>query len=90
MNEMRHEAEPPTLDPVEFDLTDQRKAMRVLNEERQSIGMNVRDLEAKSGVSVSSFYAWQCNLRSPNLANMIALAQTLGFEVVMRRRSETQ
>lgn len=75
-----------TTAPAEIGLTSQKEAMRVLNEERTRIGMNVRDLEAKSGVSVSSFYAWKCNVRSPNLANMIALAQTLGFEVVMRRK----
>jgi transcriptional regulator with XRE-family HTH domain len=68
-----------------IDLNHQFEAMRLLDQERQRLGWTVRDLEAKSGVSVSSFYAWQVNLRSPNLANLVALAQSLGFDIFMRR-----
>ena len=72
--------------PEAYDLNHQQvEAMLALDRERQRLGWNVRDLEARSGISVSSMYAWQANLRSPNLANVVALAQTLGFDVVMRK-----
>jgi DNA-binding phage protein len=71
------------LDPDAFDLADQRTAMNALSRERVAIGMELGDMEGKSGVSVNSFYAWRSEERSPQLANLVAVAQTLGFEIVM-------
>lgn len=71
----------------EFNLCDQQNAMKVLAEERVRIGMSLGDLEEKSGVSTNSFYAWQSKARAPQLPLLVALAQTLGFDVILRRRN---
>lgn len=70
----------------EFNLRDQVPAILALNEERQRLGMSLGDMEDKSGVSVGSVYAWRGGNRSPQVHMLIALAETLGFEVVMRRK----
>lgn len=70
---------------AEFDLSDQCAAMTALDDERGAMGMSLGDMEDKSGVSVNSFYYWKSGKRSPQLVNLVALAQTLGFEVIMRR-----
>lgn len=67
----------------EYNLADQRSAMDALYHERIALGMPLGDMEEKSGVSVNSFYHWKSVKRSPQLANLVALAQTLGFEIVM-------
>ncbi|TCM71909.1 helix-turn-helix transcriptional regulator [Rhizobium sp. BK068] len=72
-----------TLNEGEYDLADQRTAMNALSRERVLLGMELGDMEEKSGVSVNSFYAWRSAGRSPQLANLVAVAQTLGFEIVM-------
>lgn len=70
----------------EFDLTNQRKAMAALDAERKRKRMFVADMEDKSGVSANTFYAWRGGMREPTLGHLVALAQTLGFDVIMRRR----
>ncbi|QKC89951.1 hypothetical protein EB230_17220 [Mesorhizobium sp. NZP2234] len=72
----------------EFDLNQQRRAMAALNAERKRLGMPIFQMEDTSGVSMNSFYAWQGGLREPTLGCLVAVAQTLGFDVVMRRRSK--
>ena len=70
----------------ECDLSDQRGAFEALEAERCRIGMTVLDMEHRSGVAATSVYSWRKCARSPMLVNMVALAETLGFEVVMRRK----
>ncbi|RWC28114.1 MAG: XRE family transcriptional regulator [Mesorhizobium sp.] len=70
----------------EFDLCNQRRAMAALNAERKRVGMPIAHMEDKSGVSMNSFYAWNGGQREPTLGCLVAVAQTLGFDVVMRRR----
>ncbi|MER9706084.1 hypothetical protein NKJ10_17815 [Mesorhizobium sp. M0204] len=70
----------------EFDLCNQRRAMAALNAERKRIGMPIVVMEDTSGVSMNSFYAWNGGSREPTLGCLVAVAQTLGFDVIMRRR----
>lgn len=74
-------------DTQEIALRDQRLATARLNEERKRIGLEVWELEAKSGVSASAFFAWKAGKRAPVLSCMVAVAQTLGFETVLRNRT---
>jgi hypothetical protein len=71
--------------PEAYDLSNQRAAMVALGEERSRRGLQVLDMEMKSGVSMNTFYAWSNGNRSPTLGNLVALAQTLGFRIVMVR-----
>lgn len=78
---------------AEIPLADQRLATIALNDQRNRIGLEVLDLEDKSGVSASAFFAWKSSSRStrpprsPSFLSMVAIAQTLGFETVLRHES---
>ncbi|RWB72945.1 MAG: XRE family transcriptional regulator [Mesorhizobium sp.] len=71
----------------EYDLTDQRTAMAALCAERERIGMPIISMEEKSGVCMNSLYAWRKGVRQPSLGCLVALAQTLGFDILLVRRS---
>lgn len=73
-------------EPDCFDLKDTEAAMLALDKERLARRMSLTDMEEKSGVSLNSFYAWRSGSRTPALCNIVALSQTFGFEVIMRRR----
>ena len=70
----------------EINLSDQRAAMSRLFEERTRIGMSLWEMEAQSGVSWNSAYAWRRMRREPTLGNLVALASVLGFDVVLRKQ----
>lgn len=69
----------------EYDMRDMRAAMTALDAERRKRGMTVFDMEAVTGISFNSFYAWRSRARSPAMCNAVAIAQTFGFEIYMRR-----
>lgn len=69
----------------EINLSDQRSALDRLFAERTRIGMSIFDLEARSGISVNTMYAWRAEKREPALGNLVALANVLGFEIVLRK-----
>lgn len=75
---------------AEHNLNDLPAAMARLEEERRRRGMTLGDMEEKSGVSTNSFYAWRSGYRAPQLPLLVALAQTLGFEVYIRRRGHDE
>ncbi len=70
----------------EFNLRDQVPAIIELYAERARKGLSLGDLEDRSGVSLGSMYAWRSGKRSPQTHMIVALAETLGFEIVMRRK----
>lgn len=78
---------------AEIPLADQRTATIALNDQRKRLGLEVLDLEDRSGVSASAFFAWKSSsrsarsARSPSFLSMVAVAQTLGFETVLRHQS---
>ncbi|SHL71614.1 hypothetical protein SAMN05444389_1014 [Paracoccus solventivorans] len=76
--------------PREISLTDQRGAMAALFAEKDRAGLTVFDLEVKSGISAKAAYSWRAGRQSPALANLVALAQALGFEIILRRAKTWQ
>jgi len=58
--------------------------MTAIFRERLAIGMSLWDMEEQSGVSLNSAYQWLKGDRSPAVPNFVSLAETVGFEVVMR------
>ena len=56
-----------------------------INIDRRLMGVGLYEMEYRSGVSFRSFFAWRNGERSPTLANIVAVAETFGFSVVMRR-----
>lgn len=71
----------------EYNLKDQGAVMAAIYAERDRLGVSLGDMEQRSGVSVNSVYAWRKCQRSPTLCNMVAIAETFGYEIIMRRKS---
>ncbi|MER9505991.1 helix-turn-helix transcriptional regulator [Mesorhizobium sp. M0579] len=71
---------------AEFDLNRQRHAMAGLDAERKRLAMPVAEMENRSGVSMNSFFSWRSVSREPTLGCLVCISQTLGFDVIMRRR----
>ncbi|MGZ2374915.1 DNA-binding phage protein [Sinorhizobium medicae] len=70
-----------------YELRDQSGALNVLESERCARRMSFGEMEAKSGISTTAFYAWRSCERSPLLCNAVAIAETFGFRIIMRRKS---
>lgn len=70
----------------EFNLKDQRQGIAALFQERVAAGLSLDDWEGKSGVSMNSAYAWRLGDRAPLLFNIVALAEAVGFELILRKR----
>jgi transcriptional regulator with XRE-family HTH domain len=62
-------------------------AMNALFQERIIRGLSLLDIEDRSGVSFNSMYSWRGERCSPTLFMFVALAESFGFEVIMRRKS---
>lgn len=74
-------------DKTEFNLSRLPESMEALHAERQRLGLSAIDLELRSGVTTSALYAYRNRkINNPGLANVVALAEALGFEIVMRRK----
>lgn len=73
---------------VEFDLLDVPAAMNAIALQRKARGWVLAEMADRSGVSVNCFYYWRSMKRDPSLSNFIALAETFGFTVIMRRRED--
>ncbi len=69
-----------------YELRDQSRALNVLESERCQRRMSFGEMEAKSGISTTAFYAWRSCERSPLLCNAVAIAETFGFRIIMRRK----
>ena len=70
----------------EFNLSNQRAAFVALEAERRSLGMSLKQMEELSGVSVNSVYAWRSCARSPTIDNAVKIAETFGYEIILRRK----
>lgn len=73
---------------AEYDLNDQAGAMEVIELERRARGMSFGEMDTKSGISTTAFFAWRSCERSPLLCNAVAIAETFGFRLVMRTRRD--
>jgi transcriptional regulator with XRE-family HTH domain len=70
----------------ETDMQDVPAAINIIAAARKSRQWSLSDMEERSGISLNSFYGWRKCQRDPALSNFVALAETFGFEVVMRGR----
>ncbi|MFB9953415.1 helix-turn-helix domain-containing protein [Rhizobium puerariae] len=70
----------------EWDLRDLPAAMEALYEARRASGLRVYELEDRSGVSFNAGHAWLNGHRSAHLSCFVAVAQTLGFETLLRKK----
>lgn len=67
------------------DLVNVVKAVHILHKERLRQGMSLEEFERKSGVSWRSFYYWKNGTRDPRISNLLAMAQTLGFQIFLSK-----
>lgn len=70
------------------DLVNVATAVKFLQKERVKQGMSLEEFERKSGVSWRSFYYWKNGSRDPRISNLLAMAQTLGFQIILSRENE--
>jgi hypothetical protein len=71
-----------------IDLGNLPDAIHAIDEQRKKRGWNLCEAADRSGISIWSFRAWRALRRSPGLSNFVALAETFGFTVIMRQRTE--
>ena len=72
---------------TEINLRDVPAAMTELDFERYRRGQSVVSLAAESGIATGSSFAWRSGGRVPSVLKFIQYAETLGFEVIMRRKT---
>jgi hypothetical protein len=60
--------------------------VRQLSEERQAWKLGFKWLEWRTGYAVSHLRSMERGARQPTLAALIAWAEALGFELVLRRK----
>lgn len=80
----------PQIAHQQYNLSDQRTAFAALEAERCRMGMSILDMEHRSGVSATSVYTWRKCARSPTLFNVVTIAETFGFDVIMRRKKTAE
>ena len=68
----------------EINLRDIPAAIIAIGMQRIARAWSLYDMEERSGISLNSFYGWRKSQREPGMSNFVALAETFGFEVVMR------
>ena len=51
-------------------------------------GKNLETLAAKSGISKSTMETWKYNNRQPGLANLEAVLEVMGLELVLREKND--
>jgi len=79
-------AAPVPLSVEEIDLANRRAAMAALVKEREIKHMTLLDISWDSGVSWDAVRSWAQGRREPTMGNLIAVAQTLGFEIILRKK----
>lgn len=63
-----------------------RDIARQLASERKECGWSIDDLADKSGYSVSFLKKLECGTRNPTLETLMCWSESLGFDVVLRKR----
>jgi len=72
----------------EISLSNRREAMAALVEARKDKHMTLLDFAWVSGVSWDAVRLWEKGRRKPTMGLLIAAAQTLGFEIILRRQDQ--
>ncbi|WP_062114019.1 helix-turn-helix transcriptional regulator [Aureimonas sp. AU40] len=67
------------------DFRDLTACIDRIDVERRAKKVGLYEMELQAGVSVRTYYSWWNEDRIPTIANLVALAETFGFSVIMRR-----
>jgi len=69
----------------EINLSNRKQALDALLCERKRREMTLLEAEWQSGVSWDAVRSWARGRREPTMGNLIAVAQILGFEIILRK-----
>ncbi|WP_455475355.1 helix-turn-helix domain-containing protein [Bartonella sp. B17] len=75
-------------DVKEIKLTDRHEIMKAIMQARIEKGMTLIDVAWTSGVSWDAVRSWYHGRREPKMGNLVAVAQTLGLEIILRKKQE--
>jgi len=79
---------PDTCRSQEISLSNRREAIGALVEARKDKHMTLLDFECISGVSWDAVRLWEKGRREPTMGLLVAAAETLGFEIILRRQDQ--
>jgi|GEM_PF-1480377 len=68
----------------EISLSDRREAINALVKAREEKHITLLEMGWVSGVSWDAVRSWAKGRREPTMGNLVAVAQTLGFEIILR------
>jgi len=68
----------------EISLSNRAQAIAALIEARKDQHITLLEASWVSGVSWDAVRAWSKGRREPTMGNLVAVAQTLGFEIILR------
>jgi len=77
------------IDTEEINLSDRREAISALVKAREEKHITLLEFGWVSGVSWDAVRSWVQGRREPTMGNLVAVAQTLGFEIVLRPQRQT-
>jgi len=80
---------PQSTDVQEISLSNRREAISALMEARIQNHMTFLEASWISGVSWDAVRAWAKGRREPTMGNLVAVAESLGFEVILRKKSSS-
>jgi len=72
----------------EISLSNRREAICALVEARKQRHMTLLEFAWVSGVSWDAVRSWEKGRREPTMGLLVAAAQTLGFEIILRRQDQ--
>ncbi|WP_336288368.1 helix-turn-helix domain-containing protein [Bartonella sp. CB60] len=78
----------PFSDVKEIKLADRHQIMKAIMQARIEKKMTLMDVAWASGVSWDAVRSWYHGHREPKMGNIVAVAQTLGLEIVLRKEQK--
>jgi len=72
----------------EINLSNRRAAIGALVKARIHKKMTLLDASWVSGVSWDAVRSWEKGRREPTMGNLVAVAQSLGFEIILRPQGQ--
>jgi len=72
----------------EINLSNRHKAISALVKAREEKHITLLEFGWVSGVSWDAVRSWAQGRREPTMGNLVAVAQTLGFEIILRPQGQ--
>jgi len=74
----------------EISLSDRAQAIAALVKAREEKHITLLEFGWVSGVSWDAVRSWASGRREPTMGNLVAVAESLGFEIILRKNPNTK